>query len=233
MKKWIIIGLLAISYRAQAQVTEPNRLPQTRVIKEVGDTLRTLVKDVLRPDELAKLQNAEDSIPVTIITKPGGPIPRKSAIYSLILPSLGQIYNRDYWKLPLVYGGLGAAVYTIHWNTLRYDDYLTPYLSSVDLVTARPTAEKFPVYIRGRDETLELTVDQIKRGKTFYRRYREYGFVILGLVYALTAVEANVAAHLKSFNANMNEDLTLKLEPSNERTFLSQAAPGVKLVLAF
>jgi len=233
LKKWIIIGLLAISYRAQAQVTEPNRLPQTRVIKEVGDTLRTLVKDVLRPDELAKLQNAEDSIPVTIITKPGGPIPRKSAIYSLILPSLGQIYNRDYWKLPLVYGGLGAAVYTIRWNTLRYREYLKPYLLSVDLVTGRPTAEKFPVYIIGRDETLELTVDQIKRGKTFYRRYREYGFVILGLVYALTAVEANVAAHLKSFNANMNEDLTLKLEPSNERTFLSQAAPGVKLVLAF
>lgn len=222
-----------MSYRAQAQVAEPNRLPQTRVIKEVGDTLRTVVKDVLRPDELAELENAEDSIPVTIITKPGGPIPRKSAIYSLVLPSLGQIYNRDYWKLPLVYGGLGAAVYTIHWNTLRYNDYLEPYLSTVNLATGRPTGDKFPVYIRSRDETLELTVDQIKRGKTFYRRYREYGFVILGLVYALTAVEANVAAHLKNFNVNMNEDLTLKLEPSNERTFFSQSAPGMKLVLAF
>ena len=229
----MVLGLLLLSLGANAQVTKPVSLPEAEIIKQVADTLRPVLKEVVRPDELAKLENALDSIPVSIITKPGGPIPRKSAIYSLILPSLGQIYNRDYWKLPLVYGGLGAAVYTIRWNTLRYREYLKPYLLSVDLVTGRPTAEKFPVYIIGRDETLELTVDQIKRGKTFYRRYREYGFVILGLVYALTAVEANVAAHLKSFNANMNEDLTLKLEPSNERTFLSQAAPGVKLVLAF
>lgn len=225
--------MLLLSFGANAQVTRPDSLPEAKVIKQVSDTLRPVLKEVVRPDELAKLENAEDSIPVTIITKPGGPIPKKSAIYSLILPSLGQIYNRDYWKLPFVYAGLGAAVYTIHWNTLRYNDYLKPYLSSVDPVTGASLGDKFPVYIRGRDETLELTVDQIKRGKTYYRRYRGYGFVILGLVYALTAVEANVAAHLKNFNANMNEDLTLRFEPSSERTLFSQSAPGVKLVLAF
>lgn len=225
--------MLLLSFGANAQVTRPDSFPEAKVIKQVSDTLRPVLKEVVRPDELAKLENAEDSIPVTIITKPGGPIPKKSAIYSLILPSLGQIYNRDYWKLPFVYAGLGAAVYTIHWNTLRYNDYLKPYLSSVDPVTGASLGDKFPVYIRGRDETLELTVDQIKRGKTYYRRYRGYGFVILGLVYALTAVEANVAAHLKNFNANMNEDLTLRFEPSSERTLFSQSAPGVKLVLAF
>ncbi len=214
-------------------------------MKAAKDTLRPILKEVVRPDELAKLENAGDSIPVTILTDPGLPVPRKAAIYSLILPSLGQIYNRDYWKLPLVYGGLGAAVYTIHWNTLRYNDYLKPYLSSVNPETGDPVTiedpttgnqvvkTQFDVYIRKDDRIAQATVDQLKRGKTFYRRYREYGFVILGLVYALTAVEANVAAHLKNFNANMNEDLTLKLEPSNERTFLAQSAPGVKLVLAF
>ena len=225
--------MLLLSFGANAQVTRPDTLPEARIVKQVADTLRPVLKEVVRPDELAKLENAEDSIPVTIITKSGGPIPKKSAIYSLILPSLGQIYNRDYWKLPFVYAGLGAAVYTIHWNNLRYHDYLKPYLSSVNPTTGKPTGDKFPVYIRARDETLELTVDQIKRGKTFYRRYKGYGFVILGLTYALTAVEANVAAHLKNFNANMNEDLTFKLEPSNERTLFLQSAPGVKLVLAF
>lgn len=233
MKIEWVLGLLLLSFGANAQVTQPANLPETKVIKQVADTLRPVLKEVVRPDELAKLENALDSIPATIITEPGGPIPRKSAIYSLMLPSLGQIYNRDYWKLPFVYAGLGAAVYTIHWNTLRYNDYLKPYLSSVDPVTGESTGETFPVYIRGKDETVQLTVDQIKRGKTFYRRYRGYGFVILGLTYALTAVEANVAAHLKNFNANMNEDLTLKFEPSNERTFMAQSAPGLKLVLAF
>ena len=233
MKKGIAIGLLLLSFGAIAQVSRPDSLPAARVMKQVADTLRPVLKEVVRPDELAELQNAEDSIPVTIITKPDGPIPKKSAMYSLILPSLGQIYNHDYWKLPFVYAGLGAAVYTIHWNTLRYHDYLYPYLSSVDPATGLSTGEKFPVYIRARDETIMLTVDQIKRGKTFYRRYRGYGFIILGLTYALTAVEANVAAHLKNFNANMNEDLTLKFEPSNERTLFSQSVSGVKLVLSF
>ncbi len=237
--------MLLLSFGAKAQVTNPNRLPEIKVIKEVGDTLRPVVKDVLRPDELAELENSEDSIPVTIITDPGLPVPKKAAIYSLLLPSLGQIYNRDYWKLPFVYAGLGAAAYTIHWNTLRYNDYLKPYLASVDPETGDPVKIKdpdtgklvvkkeFDVYVRGDDRIAKATVDQLKRGKTFYRRYREYGFVILGLVYALTAVEANVAAHLKNFNANMNEDLTLRFEPSNERTLFSQSAPGVKLVLAF
>lgn len=237
--------MLLLSFGADAQVTRPDSLPEAKIIKQVADTLRPILKEVVRPDELAKLQNAEDSIPVTIITKPGGPIPKKSAIYSLILPSLGQIYNRDYWKLPFVYAGLGAAVYTIHWNTLRYNDYLKPYLSSIDPETGKRVMikdpdtgklvvkEKFDVYVRKDDRIAQASVDQLKRGKTFYRRYRGYGFVILGLTYALTAVEANVAAHLKNFNANMNEDLTIRFEPSNERTFFSQSAPGMKLVLAF
>ena len=237
--------LLLLSLGANAQVTKPDRLPETKVLKQVGDTLKPVIKDVLRPDELAELENAGDSIPATIATDPGLPVPKKATIYSLILPSLGQIYNRDYWKVPFVYAGLGAAVYTIHWNTLRYNDYLKPYLSSVDPETGKPVKIKdpvtgqlvekklFDVYIRKDDRIAQATVDQLKRGKTFYRRYREYGFVILGLIYALTAVEANVAAHLKNFNANMNEDLTLKLEPSNESTPFSQSAPGVRLVLTF
>ncbi len=223
---------MLLSLAARGQVARPDTLPSAETVKSVADTLRPVIQGVLRPDELAKLENADDSIPVTIITDPGLPVPKKAAIYSLILPSLGQIYNRDYWKVPFVFAGIGGAGYMIHWNTIRYRDYLNPYLAAYDS-KGNLLGDKFPVYIRGRDETLDLSIDQIKRGKTFYRRYREYGFVIMGLVYALAAVEANVAAHLKNFNANMNEDLTLKFEPSNEPTFLSQTAPGVKLSLTF
>ena len=159
-------------------------------------------------------------------------VPRKATIYSLVLPSAGQIYNRDYWKLPLVYGALGAAVYTVRWNSLRYNDFLGPYLSSVDPETGLSTGEtEFDVYIRGEKETRTLTLDQVKRGKTFYRRYREYGYVIFAAVYALTAIEANVSAHLKTFD--MSEDLTFKIEPSFESTPFSAATAGVKLVFAF
>ena len=223
--------MMLLSLGAEAQTVPSNPLPTTVVPAVVEDTLRPVIKEVLRPETLATLE--KDTIPATIKTGPNLPIPKKSAIYSLILPSAGQIYNRDYWKLPFVYAGFGGAGYMIYWNTLRYHDFLTPYLSSVDANGQSLNKETYEVYIRTDKEYRSLSLDQIKRGKTFYRRYREYGFVILAVVYALTAVEANVAAHLKNFNANMNEDLTFRIEPTTERNFMAQTAPGVKLVIGF
>ena len=222
---------MLLSGWVEAQTVPSNPLPTTEVPSVVGDTLRAVTKEVLRPKTLATLE--KDTIPATIKTGPNLPVPKKSAIYSLILPSAGQIYNRDYWKLPFVYAGFGGAGYMIYWNTLRYHDFLNPYLSSVDANGKPLNKETYEVYIRTDKEYRSLSLDQIKRGKTFYRRYREYGFVILAVVYALTAVEANVAAHLKNFNANMNEDLTFRIEPSTERTFMAQTAPGVKLIIGF
>ena len=223
--------MLLLCFRVGAQTVPSEQIPETVVPEVVRDTVRAVVKEVLRPDNLAAIEN--DTIPATIKTEARLPVPKKAAIFSLILPSAGQIYNRDYWKLPFVYAGFGGAGYMIYWNTLRYHDFLKPYLSSVDANGNQTNQEKFRVYIRTDNEYRDLYLDQIKRGKTFYRRYREYGFVILAVVYALTAVEANVAAHLKNFNANMNEDLTLRIEPSAERTFMAQTAPGVKLVIGF
>lgn len=223
--------MMLLCYQVEAQTVPLERLPETVVPAVVGDTLRRVVKEVLRPENLAILE--KDTLPVTIKTGPNLPVPKKSAIYSLILPSAGQIYNRDYWKLPFVYAGFGGAGYMIYWNTLRYNDFLKPYLASVDANGKPLNKETYEVYIRTDKEYRSLSLDQIKRGKTFYRRYREYGFVILAVVYALTAVEANVAAHLKNFNANMNEDLTFRIEPSIDRTFMAQTAPGVKLIIGF
>lgn len=199
MKHWyLLIGLLYYA-TADAQVVKKDTIPEAEVLRVVKDTLRPVVEEVLRPDGLAALENASDSIPATIKRDPGLPVPKKSALYSLLLPGAGQIYNRDYWKLPFVYAGLGGAVYMIRWNSLRYNDFLGPYLSSYDPVTKQTlsSSERIPVFIRDDNETRELTVDQIKRGKTFYRRYKGYGFIVFGLVYALAAVEANVAAHLR------------------------------------
>jgi hypothetical protein len=223
--------MVLLCFRVGAQTIPSEQVPKTGVPVTAGDTMRSVRKEVLRPDNLAALES--DTIPATIRTGSRLPIPKRSAIFSLILPSAGQIYNRDYWKLPFVYAGFGGAGYMIYWNTVRYNDFLKPYLSSVDANGNPVDKTEFEVYIRTDNEFRSLSLDQIKRGKTFYRRYREYGFVILAVVYALTAVEANVAAHLKNFNANMNEDLTLRIESSAERTFMAQTAPGVKLVIGF
>ncbi len=187
------------------------------------------VRDTLRPYDTTL------RVDTTLIETPKLPhkiIPKKATIFALAAPGGGQIYNRDYWKLPIVYGAFGAAIYTIHWNSLRYNDFLKPYLTSVDPNTGLATGKsEYEVYVRGKDEIRTLSLDQVKRGKTFYRRYREYGYVILAAVYALSVVEANVAAHLKTFD--MTEDLTFRLEPSVEQTFMNQSSTGLKLVFAF
>ncbi|TDB64538.1 DUF5683 domain-containing protein [Arundinibacter roseus] len=222
MKAWIWLGLLVWSVGASAQEIRTDSVRKAIVPLAINDSLRPGQDQEIKIDTL--LRNSKAVRPKLI--------PKKATIYSLILPGAGQIYNRDFWKLPLVYGGLGAAVYTIRWNALRYNDFLQPYLTSVNPDTGLPSGKtEYEVYIRGDDEIRTLTLDQVKRGKTFYRRYREYGYVILAAVYALTAIEANVAAHLKTFD--MSEDLTFRLEPSTEKTFLARPTAGVKLVFAF
>lgn len=214
--------MLGLSFGAKAQKTNVDSLRRVKIPVVTGDTLQPY-DTTLKLDTLATA------------TKPAREklSPRKAMIFALVLPGAGQVYNRDYWKLPIVYGAFGAAVYMIRWNTLRYNDFLKPYLSSVDPETGLPTGQTtFDVYNRSKDEVVTgVTLDQIKRGKTFYRRYREYGYVILAAVYALSVIEANVAAHLKTFD--MSEDLSLRLEPSVEKTFMSRQAAGVKLVFAF
>jgi hypothetical protein len=215
--------LLGLSFGANAQKTNVDSLRRVQIPVVKGDTLQPY-DTTLRLDSLATAIKPKGRAKLS---------PKKAMIYGLILPGGGQVYNRDYWKLPIVYGAFGGAVYMIRWNTLRYNDFLKPYLSSVDPDTGEPTGQTtFEVYDRSNDRIVSgVTIDQIKRGKTFYRRYREYGYVILAAVYALSVIEANVAAHLKTFD--MSEDLSLRLEPSLERTFMSGQAAGVKLVFAF
>jgi hypothetical protein len=218
LKTWLSVVLLGVSYGALAQNTGNDSLRKAKAPVVINDTLRTYDLNQLNTDTLITIKKAPYS-------------PKRATFFALIIPGGGQIYNRDYWKLPLVYGGLGAAVYTIRWNTLRYRDFLEPYLTSVDPNTGSPTGKtQYEVYVRGKDEVRTLTLDQVKRGKTYYRRYREYGFVILAAVYALTAVEANVAAHLKTFD--ISEDLSLRMEPGLEKTLMDRSVPSIKLVFA-
>jgi hypothetical protein len=187
-----------------------------------GDTIKPAVDPNLPIDSLA-IRDKEKFRPE----------PRKATIFAIAFPGGGQIYNRDYWKLPLVYGAFGGAVYAIRWNTLRYNDFLTGYKAFFDLTTGNPRTDitTVPVYLRDREETRDLTLDQVRRGRTAYRRYRDYAYVISVGVYALAAVEANVAAHLKTFD--ISEDLTLRVEPSLFQPFVSGPTAGVRLVVGF
>ena len=133
--------------------------------------------------------------------------PRQAAIRSLILPGLGQLYNRQYWKLPVVYGSLSVAIVIYTWNQHLYTQYLAGYREAYNSLTLNPRYNAKTAIVDGQ----ELTVQSLKRTTDHYRRQRDLTVIFTVLGWALNAVEANVAAHLKTFD--VSDDLSMRVEP--------------------
>lgn len=121
--------------------------------------------------------------------------PSKAAFYSAVVPGLGQIYNKKYWKLPLVYGGMGLSLYYYTWNHTKYNEYRDAYKN---LLAGRPVT----------GELADLDGDRLIRGQRFHQRNRDLSLLLTVGIYILNIVDANVDAHLKQFN--VNENLTFK-----------------------
>lgn len=133
--------------------------------------------------------------------------PAKAAFYSAILPGLGQAYNKRYWKIPVVYGAIGAGVYFIIDNNKKYNQYRDEYKSRL-LGTNNPNDPTFG----------KLSDDSVIRGQKFYQKNRDLSVLITGALYILNIVDANVDAHLLQFN--VNDDLSLKPDlQTNPYTF--------------
>lgn len=120
--------------------------------------------------------------------------PAKAAFYSGVVPGLGQIYNKDYWKVPLVYGGMGLSIYYYIWNNDKYHEYRDAYKNT----------------LAGRENTgrlANLDADRLIRGQRFHQRNRDLSMLITVGIYILNIVDANVSAHLMQFNVNENLSL--------------------------
>ena len=137
------------------------------------------------------------------------------AILWAFLPGGGQIYNRKYWKLPIVWGAFMTCYYSITWNNRQYQEYHAAYrdLSGPDpehntswLVFA-PTGTQASDY-QQYQSSLRST---LKRGNDFYRRYRDLSIVATVLVYGLSILDAYVDAELYTFD--ISPDLSLRVVP--------------------
>lgn len=125
--------------------------------------------------------------------------PAKAAFYSAILPGLGQAYNKKYWKIPIVYGAIGAGVYFIKDNNKKHNQYRDEYKKRLANGGAIDTSD--PTYGK-------LSTESVIRGQKFYQKNRDLSVLITAGLYILNIVEANVDAHLLQFN--VNDDLSLK-----------------------
>ena len=140
------------------------------------------------------------------------PNSNRSVWLAMVFPGGGQIYNRKYWKLPIVYGGFVGCAYALNWNNKMYKDYSQAYLDIMDDDANTKSYEDFlpPSYnIAGQEERFK---EIFKKRKDTYRRQRDLSiFAFIG-VYVLSIIDAYVDAELSDFD--ITKELSLKLEPT-------------------
>ena len=139
------------------------------------------------------------------------PEPYRATWLAVVLPGAGQIYNRKYWKLPIVYGGIMGCLYAYNWNNQMYSDYRQAFL---DIMDADPNSKSYETFFpSGYDfqKNEEYLKELFKKRKDRYRRWRDLSvFACIG-VYLVSIVDAYVDAHLSSFD--ISEDINLSIQP--------------------
>ncbi|MCR5849138.1 MAG: hypothetical protein K6G92_00290 [Bacteroidaceae bacterium] len=164
------------------------------------------------------------------------PDPIRATWLALVIPGAGQIYNRKYWKLPIVYGGFLGCVYALTWNGQMLSDYSQAYLDITDTDPNTKSYEKMlpPRYsIEGKEERFKGI---FKSKRDTFRRYRDLSLFAFGGVYLLSVIDAYVDAELSTFD--ISRDLSLQIQPTfieTERIDIHhrRTSPGIQCVLNF
>lgn len=165
------------------------------------------------------------------------PNPKRAMWLALVLPGAGQIYNRKYWKLPIVYGGFVGCAYALRWNNQMYRDYSQAYL---DLMDDDPNTQSYNQFLHlgaKIDDSNKARYQKLfKSRKDTYRRWRDLSVFCLIGVYALSVIDAYVDASLSEFD--ISKDLSLRVEPTiinnnHERNPLKSNSLGINCSLNF
>jgi hypothetical protein len=189
--------LFLTSFCVQAQNVTNNKLVLTDSLK--GKFSRT-----------NRILNAD-----TFKLKPFKPDPLKVVWMAAIIPGYGQIMNKKYWKLPIVYGGFLGCAYAVSWNSGMYQTYQTAYRDI--LTTNDPTATSYLQLLpAGRTINdyggITAFTSILKSKQDIYYRYRDLSIIATVAYYALTIVDAFVDAQLYDFD--ISPDLSLRLQPT-------------------
>ena len=158
------------------------------------------------------------------------PEPRLAVWFSLLVPGGGQIYNRKYWKLPIVYGGYVGCIYALTWNQSTYMDYQNAYVDIMDDDPNTKSYEDFlPPHYEIDTSMEEWLKDVFKQRKNKYRRYRDLSIFAFAGMYVIAAIDAYVDAELSHFD--ISPDLSFNIEP---RIMLDhRGTPSAGFSLAF
>jgi hypothetical protein len=205
--------LLSLAFcRGQEPATPPEESVDTVAIKETTEKLKILDSLLVQKEVINPLA------------------PSKAAFYSAVLPGLGQIYNKRYWKAPLVWGAMGGTIYGYAWNNNNYKRFRTAFKRRqagfiddefYDLQDNNPPGS-----------APDLDLGDLENQQERFQEARDLMLVFIIAAYALNIVEANVDAHLKQFN--IDDDLSFDFQPYLDLDAISNSAHyGMALTIKF
>ena len=176
---------------------------------------------LLVPTAGLRAQDTLQAAPDSAIAKPDRRLhhsPKRAALYSALLPGSGQIYNRKYWKAPIVWGAIGTSLYFVQQNTREYERYLDAYVALADGDPG--TTDEF---------NGEFTADAVLDVAETYRRWRDWSYIALAASYLLNIMDASIDAHFTRFD--VDRDLSLQVLPCAPLT--ARGSVGLSLTATF
>lgn len=202
-KAFLLLILLFLNFYTFAQEAEP----QADTISLGDDTRVIITADSLGVPESIMLTEELSTID-----------PQKSTMLSAIVPGLGQIYNRQVWKVPLYYGTFVVLGHMIYTNNRLYNIFRQSLFAEVDGNPA--TVNQFT----------QFTENSLRRNTENFRRNRDYMVIIAGAVYLLNIADAHIGAHLREFD--INDELTINYNPTMD-TVNGRLYAGVGVTISF
>ncbi len=133
---------------------------------------------------------------------------KKATTLSLICPGAGQIYNKSYWRVPIVIGGMASMVYVIDWNNRGFQRFKKAYALRADFES---NPGNYPDGVSHDEFKGRYSATYLKNLRDAYRRNRDLSIILTAALYAFQAIDAHVDAHLKDFD--VSDDLTVDLQP--------------------
>lgn len=243
---WLVPGAVRQAQGAKSLPADSIRSVEPQVVADSvsvasGDSVGALLQDsvpLMITDSLGQIALADTAQLKSTRRKSWRPAsfnpdPMRAVWLSALFPGLGQIYNRRYWKLPIVVGGYVGLFYATTWNSNMLADYQRAYL---DIMDSDPTTNSYMDFFSSAYKEEDIDKDWLtsvlKQRKDYYRQYRDLCIICMIGLYAICMIDAYVDAQLYHFD--VSPDISMQWQPAVIPTGRSALpAVGVQCAITF
>jgi Family of unknown function (DUF5683) len=217
----LVVFISIVTTRINAQ-SEKETLSTTQLISSVTDTTKKTASTNNTVGKKKLTKQKDTTLPFKKHD------PRIATRRSALIPGWGQAYNKEYWKIPLVYGALSIPVITFFYNNKYYNKtkfaYEARYKAQLPVGQGRDSTDYFNI----DPEIANLSLGSLQTYRNAFRRDRDYSVFWFLILWGVNVIDATVFGHLKNFD--VSDDLSLHIQPTYNP---ASKVPGVGLTLSF